>query len=235
MSTLRIKCGFHSDTASVISICPAPSRSDMICSGLFQIRSDSSRAKLSFWYDDRPLSFRNECHPRFDMTASLSLRYVPLRSRLDSFSISLGLNRRFDMSGFPSFWNDYHPRSDMSPSLSFRYDSLRDLSDSASIPFRQNCRLDMSGLVSIWRSLVPLWPSLALKWRGIAYPLFISKGCAFFCHLQTDNFIVLTSYIANRKRTEQNDNFLQGEAYQKDNHQAKKLSELHHFRLKNDI
>lgn len=78
----------------------------------------------------------------------------------------------------------------------------------------------------------------ALSFRydgGIAYPLFISKRYAFFCHLRTDNFIVLSPYRLLGKCTEQNDNFLQGKAYQKDNHQAKKLSELYHFKLKNDI
>ena len=44
---------------------------------------------------------------------------------------------------------------------------------------------------------------------GIAYLLFISKQLSFFCHLQTDNFIVLIIHIFVRKCEEQNDNFLQ--------------------------
>lgn len=78
----------------------------------------------------------------------------------------------------------------------FRFDSFL-------ILFRQNCRFDMN------KPRFDMTADSPFEMMGIAYLLFISKQLSFFCHLQTDNFIVLIIHIFVRKCEEQNDNFLQ--------------------------
>lgn len=87
---LRIKIGLRSDLVPVISIWPAPCRSDMIHLDFFQIGSDSSRAKLSFRYDYPALSFRNDYHPRSEMRSHFRSGMTHLDSALIPFRFYLG-------------------------------------------------------------------------------------------------------------------------------------------------